>query len=85
MVKEDYLKIGKKPVMNYLTALEILFKNSKKLVIIAGGRNVSKAVELVCLAMKKQKLSFTVEKTDFDLSKREEKLVPIVKIYLKSN
>ena len=53
-MEENQVIVGKKHVMNYVTALMTMAKDGKKEIIVsARGRNISKAVDVVEIARRK--------------------------------
>ncbi len=79
MVKEDnIIFIGKKPFMNYVTAVMMQFKNNNvdEVLIRARGKSITKAVDVALVAVERfldNKVSIKDVKIESEIIKEENK------------
>ena len=71
-MEESVILIGKKPMKNYMLALQTLARKSKEITVKARGNSIVKAINLAEFAKRVLNANYTIEiKTEELMSKDE--------------
>ena len=76
MTEDNKIFVGQKPLMNYVNATQMQLKSNSEVMIVARGRNISKAVdiaEIICKKFMEGQVSIDSIKSDSEEMESKEK------------